>query len=265
MKIVEPNVFVIGESRINQDQLQAMLAALEVEGWTSDAESDTELLTEVAGKLCYMSFDTKLNQNLTKVGARNNFDYIQKGLVDTHHGSVLEHTTVNLVFLNVSRVFTHELVRHRPGAAYSQTSGRYVRTDDLAFWLPTVVKENIELAEIFDEAITYMEEIQKRLVKVSRINSMTSREDFHKKKQLTSAFRRLIGNGVANNIEATYNHRALRHLIELRTNREAEEEIRLLFNKVFDAVSNRFPAIYADAHREMIDGHWEYTFEHSKI
>ena len=37
---------------------------------------------------------------------------------------------------NVSRVATHELVRHRAGVAVSQESLRFVRLDDLPFWFP---------------------------------------------------------------------------------------------------------------------------------
>jgi thymidylate synthase (FAD) len=265
MKLVTPKVFIIGETRIDEQGFEAMLTEIGVPDWHSDGDSDTEVLVEAAGKLCYMSFDTTLNKNLTKTGTRNNFDYIQQGIIATQHGSVLEHVAVNIVFVNVSRVFTHELVRHRAGASYSQTSGRYVRTDELSFWMPQVIRENVELAGLFEEAIIHQEETIRRMEEVSGINRMKSPADFPKKKQLTSAFRRIVGNGVANNIEATYNHRALRHLCQLRTSRHAEEEIRIGFNLLFEQLSNRYPAIYADATREMVDGHFEVTFQHEKV
>jgi len=263
MKIVTPSVHIIGETKLDNQGLAAMLEAIgaPVE-WTSDAESETELIVEAAGKLCYMSFSTDLNQNLTKVGTRNNFDYIQEGIIGNKHGSVLEHTTVNIVFANVSRVLTHELVRHRPGAAYSQTSGRYVRTDELAFWIPSCIKESIDLQMLFEKAILQQEEVLAEMVELTGINRM---QDFAKKKELTSAFRRIIGNGVANNIMATYNHRALRHLIAARTSVHAEEEIRLVFNDLFDQVSERYPAIYADAIKEHNKGYFEISFANEKV
>lgn len=265
MKLVVPKTFIIGETKVDKEGLKSMLEEIGVPEWTSDGESDAEVLVEAAGKLCYMSFDTSLNKNLTKTGGRNNFDYIQDGIVATGHGSVLEHVTVNIVFTNVSRVLTHELVRHRPGAAYSQTSGRYVRTDELHFWMPQVIRENVELAGLFEEAIMHQEDIIRRMEEVSGINRMKSKGDFDKKKKLTSAFRRIIGNGVANNIKATYNHRALRHLCQVRTSRHAEEEIRLVFNALFVQLADRYPAIYADAAREMVDGHFEITFANEKV
>ena len=265
MKLVTPKVFIIGDTQINQSGMQAMLEEIGVPEWTSDGEGSAEVIIETAGKMCYMSFDTSLNKNLTKTGGRSNFDYIQDGIIATKHGSVLEHVAVNIAFINVSRVFTHELVRHRAGAAYSQTSGRYVRTDELSFWIPQVIRENIELAGLFEEAIIHQEETLRKMEEVSGIKRMNSKEDFTKKKQLTSAFRRIVGNGVANNIVGTFNHRALRHLIVMRTSRHAEEEIRLGFNALFEQLADRYPAIYADAIREMVDGYFEITFANEKV
>lgn len=196
----------------------------------------------------------------------NNTLYVRRNGIPVWCGnSVLEHCAVNLMFVNVSRVLCNELVRHRAGAAYSQQSGRYVRLDELSFWVPSVIRENIELAELFDEAITHQESILRKMVKVSRIDSMTGRGDFEKKKELTSAFRRIIGNGQATSIGATYNHRALRHIIEARTSRHAEEEIRIVFNEVFLQVSDRYPAFYADVHKEMVNGHFELVFSTHKV
>lgn len=265
MKLVTPKVIIIGDTRIDQQGLHAMLDEIGVPEWTSDGESDSEVIVETAGKLCYMSFDTKLNENLTKTGGRSNFDYIQDGIIETKHGSCLEHVVVNIVFLNVSRVLTHELVRHRVGAAYSQTSGRYVRTRELSFWMPQVIRDNIELAGLFEEAIIHQEETLRKMEEVSGIHLMKSKEDFEKKKELTSAFRRIVGNGVASNIMATYNHRALRHLCSLRTSRHAEEEIRIGFNLLFNQLADRYPSMYADSNREMVKGHFEISFANEKV
>ena len=56
-------------------------------------------------------------------GGRTTF----QGAFDSGHGSVFEHAYVNFIVTDCSRVFTHELVRHRVGTAFSQTSGHYVR------------------------------------------------------------------------------------------------------------------------------------------
>src|SRR5271154_5448331 len=141
MEFVEPQVYLIAESTINFDQLKTMLASVGEEtatNWlarTKEAsKSEGELLTEVAGRICYKSFGLGLNPNVTKI-RESSRDYIDNTL-SKGDGSIFEHATCTFAFLNVSRVFTHELVRHRVGVAISQESLRYVRPTDLGLWLP---------------------------------------------------------------------------------------------------------------------------------
>lgn len=267
-KAVVPEVFIIAETglvRLNAGQgLQGFLNFLGVPDWQTDAASPAEELCEIAGKSCYLSFSTDLNKNLTKVGARRNYDYIQQGIVSTRHGSVLEHATVTLAFVNVSRVFTHELVRHRVGAAYSQVSGRYVRTDQINYFLPGCIQAEPQAVEYFNMAFQKMEKWMHELGGLFGIDDM---KDFKVKKMLTSAFRRLIGNGQANHIIATFNHRTLRHIIELRTDESAEEEIRTAFCKVFNMVCGRYPAIYNDAvlHQDNKGELFQVKFQYGRV
>ena len=196
---------------------------------------------------CYMSFDTELNKNLTRVGTKNNYDYIQDQIIKTGHGSVLEHGCLTFFLVNVSRVLTHEVVRHRAGMAFSQVSGRYVRTDKINYWLPSVIKNDPWAATFFHNCFAVMEMWIKQLEEHYKIDELKGGAGFKLKKILTSAFRRIIGNGQANHIVVTCNHRSLRHVVELRTYASAEEEIRLIFNQVFNLVKDRYPGLYADA------------------
>lgn len=238
-----------------------MLSALGVGGWHTDAASDAEELVEIAGKSCYMSFSTDLNKNLTKVGTRSNFEYVQESIIGTKHGSVLEHAYMTFYFMNVSRVFTHEMVRHRAGCSYSQTSGRYVRTDEISYWLPQEIRGTT--AEAFFHAAFAMQE--KWMRALTKAFDMDNLKDFARKKKLTSAFRRLLGNGQSNHIVVTCNHRALRNIIEQRSSQHAEEEMRLVFGKVFEIVSERYPSLYSDAVSEVINGYPEIKFKAEKV
>ena len=260
-KPIHPKAFLIAETRVDEVAISDALRHLGVEGWTSDAATDADLLVEFAGKSCYMSFDTSLNQNLTKVGGRNNHDYIQQGIIANKHCSVLEHATVTFFLANVSRVVTHEIVRHRVGTAYSQTSGRYVRTDEIDMYLPADIACNPAAVEVWKRAVGQMEENARELAEVTHIDS----KPFSLKKRLTSAFRRIIGNGQANHIVVTANHRAWRHMIEMRTDPAAEEEIRVVFADISRQLRERFPTIYADAQVSVVDGIEVTKFEHSKV
>lgn len=260
-KPIHPKAFLIAETHVDEYAMSDALKHLGVEGWTSDADTDADLLIEFAGKSCYMSFDTSLNQNLTKVGGRNNHDYIQQGIIANKHGSVLEHATVTFFLTNVSRVVTHEIIRHRAGTAFSQTSGRYVRTDSVDMYVPYDIARDPEAARIWKRAVLQMEKNVAELSRVTRINE----KPFGLKKKLTSAFRRLIGNGQANHIVVTANHRAWRHMIEMRTDPSAEEEIRVVFADISRQLRERFPTIYADAQVSEVDGIEVTKFEHSKV
>ena len=258
-QLVHPRAFLIAETQVDYAAMDHALLSLGVDGWASDGGTDADVLTEFAGKSCYMSFDKNLNLNLSKVGGRPNSAYIQDGIIGNKHGSVLEHSTVTFFLTNVSRVVTHELVRHRAGTAFSQTSGRYVRSDEVDMYIPHELTKFPGASDVIKRAVREMEENVAELVEITGIEDMT---DFGMKKRLTSAFRRLIGNGQANHLVMTANHRAWRHIIEMRTSVHAEEEIRYIMADVAEQLKERFPTIYGDM-TENADGEW--VFAHSKV
>lgn len=261
-KIVHPKSFLIAETWASFAGMQSALESLGVSGWRTDAETAADLLTEFAGKSCYMSFDTTLNKNLTKTGTRNNHDYIQQGIIANSHGSVLEHSTVTFFITNVSRVVTHEAIRHRAGTAFSQTSGRYVRASSFDYYLPKCIEElGPRAVAVFARAFLQMEENVAELVEIADMDN----QPFSIKKKLTSAFRRIVGNGQANHIVVTANHRAWRHIIDMRTAPVAEEEIRVVLADISRQLRERFRTIYADAIVTEEDGIEVTTFEHSKV
>lgn len=257
MKVVEPDVVLLASPNIDDEGLFKLLRLLGVPNWETDTDNDSEAIVEIAGKLCYMSFATELNLNLTRIRRGENRAYIHN-ILQQQHGSVLEHTHVSFVFHNVSRVFTHELVRHRIGA-YSQVSGRFVRSDEVLMWIPSCFKDNPDAVRIVTRAVEAAEQAAVELAALYELDKPDG--DFAYKKKVTSAIRRILPNGLANHIMATYNHRTLRQIIQKRTSRYAEEEIRLVFAKVFSLVLPRFPAFYQDAKVEMVEGLPEITFE----
>jgi thymidylate synthase (FAD) len=241
MRFIKPSVYLIAETAINDASLQDMLEEIGVPTWNTNAPSDAEKLTEVAGKMCYMSFHPDLNKNLTKVRDNRNRDYIQDGLIKVNHGSVLEHSSMTFALLNVSRVFTHELVRHRAGCAYSQQSGRYVRINELQMYQPDCLSPH-EL-ELLTKAL---EQIELSYQSIEKEVFVRVGDAFFEKKRVTSALRRMLPNGQVNNIIFTCNHRALRHIIEQRVSPHAEEEVYRVFSIIKEMVKKKYPNIYED-------------------
>lgn len=257
MHVVEPKAIIIAETETLN--LPRLMEAIGAPDWGTHASSDGEELVEVAGRLCYKSFEPGLNPNVTKV-REGNKEYIGN-ILKQKHGSVLEHASTTVAFLNVSRIFTHELVRHRAGCAYSQESMRYVRMEDIGIYIPDVIAQDKWAKTMFEEAVkdaedTYVE-MSKRLIKDDM--------PFHEKKQITSALRRIAPGGHSTNIIMTANHRAWRHLIELRTAEGAEEEIRKVFHNVAHQFMMRYPAFYQDMISDPTNPLTEVHFVNGKI
>ena len=258
--IVEPQVFLIGESTVNKEGLSAFLTHLGVPEWSSNAPTDIELLTEVYGRACYKSFGTELNPNLTRVRGSNE-TYISN-VIEKGDGSVLEHGVANFFFCDVSRVFTHELVRHRVGTAMSQESLRYVRLTDLDWYAPICIQENAAAMTIFEKTMDGLSNLQKDL---SELYELDTTNDFNFKKQITSAMRRIAPIGLATNIGWSCNMRTLRHVIEMRTDPGAEEEIRIVFSKVADIAIERWPNLFADYEVDIINDLPSYKTVNKKV
>lgn len=261
MRRVEPKVFLIGESMVSHDGLKAYLKHIGTK-WlpqeTRHAQAGVglespaaESLVEVMGRLCYRSWEPGMNPNVTKIREDRN-EYIGN-ILKSGHGSVIEHPVSHWIFADVSRVFTHEVVRHRVGTAFSQESLRYVRLTDLALWLPEEFEENRQLVELFETTFRSLEEFQLRMAKIFDIDNIKS---FDKKKQITSTMRRLAPIGLATSIGITFNIRALRHLITMRTDASAEAEMRLVFDKVASIATLRWPSLFQDFTKQE-NGSWK--------
>ena len=162
----------------------------------------------------------------------------------------------------MSRVFTHELVRHRAGSAMSQESLRFVRLDTLSAYVPAHIRESEEGMEVFAKTFEEPEQVQLKLAELYEIDD---EKKFGVKKKLTSAFRRVAPIGVATTIGWSCNFRTLRHVIEMRTAPEAEEELRLVFGQVYDIVKERYPNLMGDYEVEEVDGLPYVHSEHSKV
>jgi len=261
MHSVKPRVFLVGETRIIEEGLQAYLEYLGVPEWKTNALSDSERLVEVMGRLCYRSFKPGLNPNVTKIREGN--DTYLSNIIKVRHGSVMEHPVMNFIFTDVSRVFTHELVRHRSGVAISQESLRFVRLDDLGQWLPTVISEDKEAMEIFVKTFEQLEELQRQLSVHFKLDD--EGVPFQAKKTTTSAMRRIAPIGLATTIGWSANPRTLRWVLEMRTDPSAEEEIRFVFGKVGSLLMKHYPNLFGDFTTEIINGLPCYKPTNSKV
>ncbi len=207
-----------------------------------------ELLVEFGGRACYRSWEPGLNPNVSKI--RTDRREYFANILRSGHGSVLEHASYSFALRDVSRVFTHELVRHRAGSAFSQESLRYVRLTDIGFRVPPA------LQPVREQVLSIVEQLEEFQVSAAATLGIDDQGvPFHIKKEVTSALRRLAPIGLSTDIVWTANARTLRHVIEMRTAEGAEEELRLVFDKVARIMQAEAPNLFQDFVRQD-DGCW---------
>ncbi len=126
-----PRVLVIARPQVDWPALTAAIGA----PWRTDARTDAEALCEAAGRECYESF----------VAPRpgGNATYLRH-ILESGHGSILEHAVWSLHLSGVSRACVTELLRHRAGLSPSMRSQRYCDEGVAA----QVVAPPLRLAEI---------------------------------------------------------------------------------------------------------------------
>lgn len=253
-EFVTPEVYLVGATLPTAELQEYLLASDNADfAWQLEAAKKAGvdpglMLCSFAGKVCYASLSLGKNDNISRV---RDIESNIRNIIATGHGSVLEHCNLTFIARNVSRVFTHELVRHRVGAAYSQTSGRYVRTDSIGFVLPP------ELEPVRDEVARHLRDTERVYRELCDRLDVAAMKDKDEQKRVTSALRRILPNGQSNEIVFTYNLRTLRHVIQLRTSRSAEWEIRRVFEQVYLAVKERMPLLVEDAREELVGGSLE--------
>ncbi len=196
---------------------------------------------------CYESYEPGLNPNVTKI--RESPEAYMRNILSRGDGSILEHGLLNFAVVGISRVASHELVRHRVGTAVSQESFRYVRPREIGFWVPDELDSNQKDAMI--KAVEKTEEAYREL----EGNVPWDTLPMDAKKRLTSALRRILPQGMTTNLVWSANHRTIRWVIEMRTDPSAEVEIRMVFDQVAQICKRDYPSIYSDMERsELPDG-----------
>jgi thymidylate synthase (FAD) len=216
--------------------------------WKSDSEVAGEALAEFAGRLCYLSFgeDAGLEGGHKTIPGRTTNEAYLGNILNTKHGSVLEHAVWSMLFEGISRTLTHELVRHRAGFGFSQLSQRYVDESDIGFVLPPEIEEGTRAFDIWARSCQtslddYRELLAEMTSQVGESGTPTMR-----KKRARQAARSVLKNCAETKIVVTGNARAWRHFCEMRGSATAEIEIRKLAVAVLRTLQEEAPHIFGD-------------------
>jgi thymidylate synthase (FAD) len=266
----KPGVVMLARPQTNVGGLGGFLEGFDPDLRFLDYLDDpTELpgssqLCKTAGQLCYASFGPRRTQN------ENAAAYFER-LTSAGHGSVLEHASFSFLLYGISRSVTHELVRHRAGAGFSQISQRYVSGSVLRFVERPEYQEDEELHRLFEEradraAAEYGKMADRLLGRQEGGHEMLSADhktDARKKVQQTA--RSLLPNETEAPMVFTGNVRALRHIIEMRADAHAESEIRNLALRLFLCLRTVDPILFGDYELgELLDGTFTVSTKNRK-
>src|SRR5437867_10170405 len=250
----EPSVYLVGRQMVDSQMVERFLADHEVT-WQTDTEVGAEMLAEMAGRVCYMSYGK---------GRKTNREFLQH-IIDVGHGSVLEHGVWSFLITGVSRSFTHELIRHRH-FSYSQLSQRYVNESDSDFIEPVIIAEDPTLHAVWCEAVEATRAAYDRLVAGLPQRYAAIPEATLRRKLARQAARSVLPNATETKIFVTGNARALRHFIELRGSEHADIEIRKVALAVLDIMRREAPSLFGDFRLEpLADGSLTTRTDHPKV
>lgn len=195
---------------------------------------EPEKLVAAAAKLCYSAVGIDaIEEKLDDKGVERFINM----LMGLGHESPVEHVSFTFGIEGVSRVLTHQLVRHRIGVSYSQQSQRYVKLDQFEYIVPHAIANLPEARNKFIEAMEKDQEYYNQLTEIlykehvdnfiKEGKSDREAKRMAEKKAIEDA-RYVFPNACETKIVVTMNARALFNFFALRCCNRAQWEIREL-------------------------------------
>jgi thymidylate synthase (FAD) len=190
---------------------------------------EPEKLVAIAARLCYSPIGVEdLDEQLDLEAARK----LVKFVIKSGHLSTTEHVYFTFGIEGISRVLSHQLVRHRI-ASFNQQSQRYVKfKENYEYVVPDLIKQNNKFNEKYKSFISDIHKFYEEM-----INSGIDAEDA----------RYILPNSSETKMIATMNARELLHFFTVRCCNRAQTEIRELATLMLKDVKRVAPAIFENA------------------
>ena len=193
-----------------------------------DYAPEPERGVAMAARLCYSASGAEeLAERLSDEKVRQ----MVKKMVKLGHASTIEHVSFTFGIEGVSRVLTHQLVRHRI-ASYDQQSQRYVAAHGFQYITPPTIAANPEAKAKYDALIAQIRQTYDELTDMG-----IPKEDA----------RYVLANATETKILVTMNARSLLHFFNLRCCYRAQWEIREMANLMLAEVKKVAPTLFHNA------------------
>ena len=173
-------------------------------------------IVENATRVCYKSEDKIKEGSAEK---------LIKGVIKAKHLGCIEHVSLTVKFI-CDRACSHQLVRHRL-MSFNQKSQRYCKEDNLEVIKPDGLKNTAIWLESCRQAENAYAELIRRGEK-------------------PEVARGVLPNSTATEIYATANLREWRHFFELRCDRTAQRDIRMLALELLCQMFEKYPVFFED-------------------
>jgi len=225
----EPKVFLLARPNLCLDQLKSFISECGHDFTSEKPKSGADALIEMGGRQCYCSFGKLFYNN----------EMFLKHALTLGHGSIFEHPNFTFGVTRCSRGFTHQMVRHRAGCAYSQESTHYIKytKESARFYVDKyALKEDKELWETSLGAMLEKYEMAFKILKDAGSERHNS----------SGAARQLLPQAIESKLMITANVRAIRHIIEDRCNSHNTLEIRLVTSQMLTIMKTEAPAAFQD-------------------
>jgi thymidylate synthase (FAD) len=189
---------------------------------------EPERAVAIAARLCYSPVGA---EQLQERMPHEQVEKLVRKIVEMEHLSTLEHVNFTFAVEGVSRVLTHQLVRHRI-ASYSQQSQRYVSEHDFEYILPPSVARNMQAKAMFQDLMEQIRHTYHEMVELG-----VHKEDA----------RYCLANATETKIVISMNARSLLHFFQLRCCTRAQWEIRTLADAMLAKVREVAPLLFEKA------------------
>ena len=186
---------------------------------------DAAKVVAAAAKLCYSSSGAA---DLFNELDNNKMESFLKKLNESGHMSPFEHVSFTFAVEGISRVATHQLVRHRL-ASYSQQSQRYVEMSSRECIMPPAIQNNTDAKSIFKKQVASAWDCYEKLLSIG-----ITKEDA----------RFILPHGAETRIVISMNARELHHFFSIRLCKRSQWEIRELARQMYVLVREASPELF---------------------
>jgi thymidylate synthase (FAD) len=142
--------------------------------------------------------------------------------------ALLDHVMYMFEIEDVSRVTTHQLVRHRM-ASYDQESQRFSSATREGFVTPPTIKSNEAALKAYDDALKVVYDAFEKMTSLG-----VPKEDA----------RYVLPNAIKTKLVMTVSARSLMHIVWQRTALQAQWEIRELANEMYNLARQATPELW---------------------